>query len=58
MPGNPPHGRLLDILQWAAVMRAVGDRTAANWLAEAYALIEQSGYGPFLTTADALAKEF
>jgi hypothetical protein len=40
------------------VLRAVGDPTAADWLAEAYALIEQSGYLPFLSIADALAREF
>jgi len=56
--GSPPHGRLLDILRWAAALRAVGDPTAAHWLSEAYALIEQSGYRPFLTTADVLAREF
>ena len=57
LPGNPPHGRLLDILRWASVTQAVGDPTATHWLAEAYALIEQSGYRPFLATADALARE-
>jgi len=55
--GSPPYGRLQDILRWAAAMRAVGDPTASHWLSEAYALIEQSGYRPFLTTADALARK-
>ena len=57
LSGNPPHGRLLDILRWASVLRAVGDPTAAHWLSEAYALIDQSGYAPYRATADALAKE-
>jgi hypothetical protein len=57
LPGPPPYGRLLDILRWASVMHGVGDPSAAHWLAEAYALIGETGYRPFLATADALARK-
>jgi hypothetical protein len=54
----PPYGRLTDSLRWASVLKAVGDATAADWLVQTYALIEQYGYRPFLVAADALAREF
>jgi transcriptional regulator with XRE-family HTH domain len=54
---SPPYGRLQDTLRWASAMHGVGDPSAAHWLAEAYALIEQSGYVPFRATADALSRE-
>ena len=54
---GPPHGRLLDTLRWASVLRAMRDPTVSDWLAAAYVLIEQSGYSPFREVADALASE-
>jgi hypothetical protein len=35
----------------------LGDRTAADWLTAAYALIEHSGYDQFRAEADALARD-
>jgi hypothetical protein len=43
-------------LRWARLLRDLGERTATDWLAEAYALIEQSGYDQFRAEADALAR--
>jgi transcriptional regulator with XRE-family HTH domain len=56
-PDHLPYGKLLDILRWAHALRDVGEHaTAADWLAQAYALIEQYHYPRFRALADALAR--
>jgi hypothetical protein len=53
-----PFGRLMETLRWVRVLSELGERsTAADRLAEAYALIEQYGYSEYRASADALARE-
>jgi transcriptional regulator with XRE-family HTH domain len=57
-PADPPYGRILDALRWARALHDVGENRAADWLAEAYALIEQYDYAPLRAAADELSLKF
>jgi transcriptional regulator with XRE-family HTH domain len=57
LPHDRPYGRIVETLRWARLLRDLRDSTATHWLAEAYALIEQSGFHQFRAEADALARE-
>jgi hypothetical protein len=57
-PNDVPYDRIQKILRWARLLWDHGDRTAADWLSEAYELIERFNYTQFRVSADALAQEF
>jgi transcriptional regulator with XRE-family HTH domain len=57
-PNAPPYGKINDRLLWARAMHAVGEKTAADWLSEAYALIDEHGYAPLRAEADELSRLF
>ena len=50
--------RIGRILRWVRLGLALNDPTAADWLAEAYALIEKHGYHRYRPSAEALTREF
>jgi hypothetical protein len=47
----------VDTLYWVAVLQAAGEPSAADHLAQAYALIDRYGYSRYRIQADALARQ-
>jgi transcriptional regulator with XRE-family HTH domain len=53
-----PVGRIRENLRWVSLLQALGDPAAADWLTEAYTLIDQHDYPQFRAQADVLARQF